>query len=87
MVLEQTKIISLLNEGYEILVFLLEKNSSEMIQEMKKNITFIEGLVTNLNKKLEEFNQIKDPGLIQKDYKFDDFVDLYQVLAEYSIEL
>ena len=87
MVLEQTKIISLLNEGYEILVFLLEKNSSEMIQEMKKNITFIEGLVTNLNKKLEEFDQIKDPGLIQKDYKFNDFVDLYQVLAEYSIEL
>ena len=56
MVLEQTKIISLLNEGYEILVFLLEKNSSEMIQDMKKNITFIEGLVTNLNKKLEEFD-------------------------------
>ena len=92
-------VFNLLEEGYELLVSLYEKqkrgeskkkeweNISDLIQSLKKPVTFLENLVESINEHFAKTNKLFQPDLIDSTFKVGGFVDVAEKLEDYKLNL
>ena len=92
--------IGLLQEGYEILMYLLERQHrpenggpartveiAAQIEELRKPIQYMESLVEKIVSYLKECQKKGSSGKIDSEYKIEGFIDLFEVLEEYKFAL
>ena len=81
-------IINILNDGYDILQCFLDEKDNVQVEGMKDSIIYLENLIKEVNKFLEQLNTTnKDPDLIYKELMYLNFIEFYQLLTEYQMDL